>query len=257
MESMASNKYDALLFECMAVEPKCQDFLEHKIMHSHIGVITNIREDHVEEMGESLEEIALSLSNTIPNNGILILGEERKFLQDIIIQEAQKQNTEVILADTSKITDKEVNKFSYFQHKTNIAIGYAFAEYLGIDKKTALTGMIEARPDVGNFNVYPIIQNGVTIHWANLFAVNDRESFIETAKIIVQEKQYTGMRSAVILNNRQDRPKRVEQFAQIVTETIPFDYYITFGYYEDEINSYMQKVNAPSKLINMGHATDT
>lgn len=38
--------YKAVVFECMAINPIYQRYLEEQVMHSTIGVITNIREDH-------------------------------------------------------------------------------------------------------------------------------------------------------------------------------------------------------------------
>ena len=57
---------EALVMECMAIQPQYQWVSEHKIIKSNYGVITNVRPDHLEEMGYSLTHIAKSLSNTIP-----------------------------------------------------------------------------------------------------------------------------------------------------------------------------------------------
>ena len=59
----------------MAVNPQYQWVSEHKIVQSTLGVITNIRPDHLDEMGSSNEQIALSLSNTIPFNSKVITAE--------------------------------------------------------------------------------------------------------------------------------------------------------------------------------------
>ena len=40
---------------------KFQKISEEKIVRADIGVITNVRYDHLDEMGESLEEITNSL----------------------------------------------------------------------------------------------------------------------------------------------------------------------------------------------------
>ena len=43
---------------------------EHQMVRSNIGVIANARPDHLEEMGPTDEDVALSLCNSIPVNGI-------------------------------------------------------------------------------------------------------------------------------------------------------------------------------------------
>ena len=44
---------DALVIECMAVNPQYQWISEHRIVRSTLSVITNVRKDHVDEMGVS------------------------------------------------------------------------------------------------------------------------------------------------------------------------------------------------------------
>ena len=47
----ATEKPDAVVMECMAVQPQYQWIAEHQMIKAHIGVITNVRPDHLEEMG--------------------------------------------------------------------------------------------------------------------------------------------------------------------------------------------------------------
>ena len=63
----------------MAVKPELQHICENKILDSDIGVITNVREDHLDEMGKTLDEIAESLSNTIPKNGAFFTSDKKYF----------------------------------------------------------------------------------------------------------------------------------------------------------------------------------
>ena len=65
----AGKKPDAVVMECMAVDPQYQWIAEHKMVQSHIGVLTNVRPDHLEEMGPTIKDITLSLSNSIPSKG--------------------------------------------------------------------------------------------------------------------------------------------------------------------------------------------
>ena len=69
---------DAVVIECMAVQPQYQWIAEHQMVKSHIGVITNVRPDHLDEMGPTEEDVARSLCNTVPVNSILITGEDQK-----------------------------------------------------------------------------------------------------------------------------------------------------------------------------------
>ncbi|MBU1650699.1 poly-gamma-glutamate synthase PgsB, partial [bacterium] len=60
------HKPDAMVIECMAVQPEYQWICEHRMVKATIGVITNARPDHLREMGPSMENVTRSLLNTLP-----------------------------------------------------------------------------------------------------------------------------------------------------------------------------------------------
>ena len=62
----------AVVLECMALEPHLQELSEQAMVRSSIAVITNVRPDHFEVMGGGLDGVADALSRTIPNGGALV-----------------------------------------------------------------------------------------------------------------------------------------------------------------------------------------
>ena len=62
----AACRPDALVIECMAVQPDLQEVNERKLIQSTICVISNVREDHLTEMGPTLDDVARSLSRSMP-----------------------------------------------------------------------------------------------------------------------------------------------------------------------------------------------
>ena len=72
-------KVNVLVIECMAVSPELQWVSEHKMVKSTIGVITNVRQDHLEEIGPEPNDMAEALKLTIPQNGILVTAEKKYF----------------------------------------------------------------------------------------------------------------------------------------------------------------------------------
>ena len=97
----SSQKPDAVVIECMAVQPQYQWIAEHQMVKSHIGVITNVRPDHLDEMGPTEEDVAHSLCNTVPVNSILITGEDQK--PDTIENIAKQNGSLFIQSDQSTI----------------------------------------------------------------------------------------------------------------------------------------------------------
>ncbi|MFA6627573.1 MAG: Mur ligase family protein, partial [Bacilli bacterium] len=62
---------EVLILECMAVDPVLQWYSEHRMLHADINIITNVRLDHIGEMGSCIEDIARSLANTASLNTIV------------------------------------------------------------------------------------------------------------------------------------------------------------------------------------------
>ncbi|NTW72991.1 MAG: poly-gamma-glutamate synthase PgsB, partial [Eubacteriaceae bacterium] len=60
---------EAFVTECMAVNPDYQLIFQNKLVKANIGVIVNVREDHLDLCGPTLDQIAESFLSTIPFNG--------------------------------------------------------------------------------------------------------------------------------------------------------------------------------------------
>lgn len=247
---------EALVIECMAVRPLYQQYSQDYMVRSDITVITNVREDHQEEMGETLEEIADSMSVTIPHGGILITAEDRPHLRERLRRNAEARGSRMVYADASSVSDEDMRGFDYLQFKSNVAIGLAIADYLGISHERAVEGMWKSVPDVGvvRLKTYDIL--GKQITWVPMFAANDRESVILT----LEQLSATFPPDATvvgILNNRTDRGRRAELFATMVPKDInPFvDHIITMGAYEDSVTSQMVSGGYPrERITNLGES---
>ncbi|MCP4424259.1 MAG: poly-gamma-glutamate synthase PgsB, partial [Chloroflexi bacterium] len=219
---------EALVIECMAVNPVYQHITQHQIVRGNVVVITNVREDHQDVMGESLLEIADSLSNTIPDGGILITGETRPELNGRLHENAIAHNSQFICASADSVPDSALEGFSYLAFKENVAIGLQVAQMLNIPQEAALRGMQNAAPDVGAVHIQRRWVHGKELVWGPLFAVNDRESTIVSVEALRKYHRPEATRIG-ILNNRLDRAVRAIQFAEIAAQDLQLDYFITFG----------------------------
>lgn len=63
---------EALVLECMAVQPQLQALSEFELIRATHGVITNARADHLDVMGPDEEDVALALAGTTPARGPLV-----------------------------------------------------------------------------------------------------------------------------------------------------------------------------------------
>ncbi|MFE9257846.1 poly-gamma-glutamate synthase PgsB [Streptomyces sp. NPDC006879] len=210
---------DALVMECMAVMPALQEINQSKLIQSTIGVLCNVREDHVAEMGPTLDDIGRSLSRSMPHGGICVTAEKDRF--HILQQEADARDCKLIYADPDMVTDEELRGFSWFTFKENVAIALVVAELLGVDRKTAMQGMYDAPPDPGVLSVERYIAPGEKrLRFANVFAANDPESTLMNINQLLDLGAINRPLN-VVINCRPDRVERNGQMGQIVPDLKP------------------------------------
>ncbi len=208
VELAAAENADALVVECMAIRPELQWFCEHRLVRSHIGVITNIRADHQEVMGTDLADIALALANTIPDEGRLVTTPATATL----LQAACPGQTSRFLTASGPQLDKELLRgFPYEVIEDNVALALAVCRQAGVAEGVAAAGMIGAAPDPGNLTVERWTHRGLAVTFINALAANDAES---TAYLWHRYVPGYGQNVAVLLNCRADRKYRTVKLCE-------------------------------------------
>ncbi len=226
MRFFAQEKPDAVVMECMAVQPQYQWISEQQMVKSHIGVITNARPDHLEEMGPTLDDVRLSLSNTIPFNGKMIMGENDMF--KAISPVAQSRNTVLTVADESTVLEDDLKDFTYLEHPQNVAVALEVCVEAGVDKKTALDGMKKVKPDLGALVVHKLEFGNGPILFVNSMAANDPVSTLQIWNFVERRYPVEG-ETCIYLNSREDRRSRTRQLLQLIYEDIKPDRSIVRG----------------------------
>jgi poly-gamma-glutamate synthase PgsB/CapB len=139
----AAESPDALVIECMAVDPALQEVNQEKLIRSTIGVLSNVREDHLEEMGPTLEDVAHSLSRSMPVGGVCVTAESTWL--HVLEEEALRRRCRVVRVNPGSVTDEELAGFSHIAFAENVAIALGVARELGVGREDALRGMWLAR----------------------------------------------------------------------------------------------------------------
>jgi poly-gamma-glutamate synthase PgsB/CapB len=225
---------EALVSECMAVNPDYQIVFQEKLVQANIGVIVNVLEDHMDVMGPTLDEVAEAFTATIPRNGHLILAPGPYV--DYFKREAARRNTEVIMADNRKISEAYLRKFDYMLFPENASLALAVAGALGIDEETAYRGMLNAQPDPGAMRIKLVREGNATGYFVNGFAANDPSSTINIWKRI-ESLGYPTKYPIILMNCREDRVDRTIQFADDVLPNLPVDTLILIGEKVDPIRN--------------------
>ena len=195
---------DALVVECMAVRPESQMMMKRHLVRPTIGVITNVRVDHVEEIGRTLDDTAFALSFSIPEKGTLVTADPR------FAGKARR----VVVPDSSLVTDEILERFSYPEFPENISLAMQVAAEVGIDRETALRGMVRAEPDLGVLRIFKVGKPPREAIFINGFAANDPAS---TEMVWKKASSCMGGDLPLVLlyNNRRDREYRIREFLQL------------------------------------------
>ncbi len=216
IRNFANRKPDAVVFECMAVNPQYQWVAEQKMIKSTISIITNVRPDHLDEMGSTLTDNAMSLSNTIPYNGILITAENK--MQHVLESVSKKRNTKIQSVSSKSIPSDYMSKFPYLEHHDNVAVALEVCKEAGIDENIALKGMLDTVPDPGATVIWRLNSNGVQNYFVNVFAANDPASTLDIWNQL--QNKIKDSPTCIFLNTRDDRQYRTNQLLSLIYNNI-------------------------------------
>ncbi|MDC0882275.1 poly-gamma-glutamate synthase PgsB [Candidatus Marinimicrobia bacterium] len=245
LKYFSDEKPDVVVMECMAVQPQYQWISEHQMVKSDIGVITNARPDHLDEMGPTEEDVVKSLCNSIPVSGVLVTAEQKH--KNIIKKVTYDNNSDFILSDENSLSNEYINNFNYIEHPQNIAIALDVCEKLGVDRDTAIGGMHQVQPDLGALIVWKLIGQKGSLQFVNGMAANDPVSTLQIWKFVI-DRYPTKSATAVFFNSRDDRPMRTKQMLELTFEEIRPEYLIVRG---DKIEAKINKLkhHSPETIV--------
>ncbi len=209
----AAQRAEALVVECMALQPHLQWLSESKLVRATHGVITNARPDHLDVMGPTEDDVARALAGTVPCDGVFLTAERkhREFFQQV----AEERGSRFHAAEdiSHSLTPEDIAAFPYFEHQDNIELALAVCEELGIESETALRGMWRAKPDPGAMTEAKVEFFGRHVVFVNGFAANDP---ISTRYIWEQSlRRHRDLKRRIaVFNCRSDRTDRSEQLAE-------------------------------------------
>ncbi len=192
-----------LVLECMAVDPVLQNVTQHKMLRADVGVITNVRLDHTAEMGETLEEICDSLSNTIPENGHLFTADGRFF--------PQLQRNGQAIGCTCHLA-LPTGKEPAIDFPENLAVALAVCRHLGVEEETALSGMMKYQRDPFALSLHKLPSGGVFV---NGMSINDPQSTQLVFRRLAEKYGWKTEDLILLINNRPDRGYRTQHMVMV------------------------------------------
>jgi len=243
-----SEKAEALVLECMAVRPDLQWTCEHRIVGSTHGVVTNVRSDHLEVQGPRLEDVARSLSGTIPRNAACFTGEDA--FAPHLERVARRRGSTFRRTDPTSVSEADLAPFAYVEFAENVSLALDVCTAAGVERDTALAGMWRVSPDVGALDRVRIDVPDREIDFVNAFAANDPES---TARIWEHLGLDRNTDEAVVLfNNRLDRMRRARDLAPLFGGKIVARRYVLVGEATTQLADLLRRRVPAGSIVDLG-----
>ena len=225
----ARERAEVLVIECMALQPALQALCELEIVRATHGVLCNAWPDHLDVMGPRDRDVALALAGTTPMGGVLFSAEQRH--GDVFEAACADRDTEYVHlgpAELARLSDVEMNRFPYIEHRENVALALAVCERLGVARDVAFDGMLGAEPDVGALRESRVDFFGRQLTFVNGFAANDP---VATRRVweLALSRHPEHETKLMILNCRLDRPDRSRQLGEALADWPLADHYFLVG----------------------------
>ncbi len=236
VELAARLRAEVYLWECMALNPKYVELLQHDWMQDDLVTLTNAYPDHEDIQGPAGINVADVISCFIPFGKTLFTSETNFF--PLFRQRCRERGTELVAIaerDELEIADDLLALFPYNEHPRNISLVAKLAEHLGVDRWLAITTMAEhVVPDLGVLKMYPEVRvRGRRFRFINGMSANERTGTVNNWRrmgcgaLDVDTEPHRMV--VTVVNNRADRVSRSEVFSRILVQDVAADRHVLIG----------------------------
>jgi len=216
----AATGADTLVSEMMSIGAECLAVESRRILRPGSLILTNVRLDHLDEMGRRKEEIARSLASAFPERADIFIPKEE--IYPVFEESAERTASRLHpVAPLATVAGPSAGPhLSFGEFEPNVRLALAVLASLGVERETAERGVAGASPDFGSLRVWrgrfgdpprPAV-------CVSAFAANDPESSA-AALLKIGEKFPPASRTRVgLLSLREDRGDRTLQWVRSAHE---------------------------------------
>jgi gamma-polyglutamate synthase len=229
-------KADAMLWECMALNPSYVTVLQRHWMQDDISTITNTYPDHEDIQGPAGRNIPEVMTKFIPRRSVLLTSEEQ--MRPILAEAAQQLETRlegVGWLEAGLLPPDALARFPYEEHPYNIALVLKLADELGVDRDFALREMADrVVPDLGVLKAYPVAEiDDRQLGFVMGMSANERfgahSNWVRMGFDRQDPYNEPGVWITAVVNNRADRVPRSKVFAEFLVEDVALDRMVLIG----------------------------
>lgn len=209
---------EAVVIELMGFHPETIHVESTQIFEPHILVLTNVRLDHLAQMGYTKDAVASTFAGAIPKGSTVFIHQDQDYPD---FQRAAKSMGAGIVR-VSENAFKEyldaTNGRSSSEFDANIRLSLAVADFLGKDPCSASKAMSRARPDFGGLKVWAGSKDSPFTGWyfVSAFAANEPESTQIVLSKLRTKPFMEGKKIIALLNLRGDRGDRSVQWLDAI-----------------------------------------
>ncbi len=207
---------DALVAEMMSIGAECLAAESRGILRPGTLALTNVRLDHLDEMGRDKAAIARTLAAAVPERAELFIPEEE--VHPAFEEAAARRGSKVVrVARPSPATGADrVRDLPWGEFEPNRRLARAVLESLGVDGRAIEQGFAAAAADPGSLRVWRAAfgeppREAVCV---SLFAANEPESSAAGLFEVKRAVPFSGRPVIGILSLRQDRGDRTLQWVR-------------------------------------------
>jgi poly-gamma-glutamate synthase PgsB/CapB len=210
---------DTLVAEMMSIGAECLAAESRRILRPGVLAVTNVRLDHLDDMGRTKDAVARTLASAVPEGAAVFLPEEE--LHPAFERAAARTGSTLHPVARAAGKDGEDDPRRPFgEFEPNVRLARAVLAHLGVDEGTARRGAAVARPDFGGLRAWRGLfgappRPAVCV---SAFAANDPESSSAVLARIAERIPPGGRPLAGLLCLREDRGDRTLQWARAAAE---------------------------------------
>lgn len=145
---------DTLVSELMSIGPECLAAESRDILRPGVLALTNVRLDHLDEMGRRKPDIARGLASAFPERTDIFIPKEEIYpvFEEAAVRTASRLHPVAPSASVERRGEGAPLPFDAFE--PNVRLALAVLASLGVGEETAMRGMAKATPDFGSLRVW-------------------------------------------------------------------------------------------------------
>jgi len=222
----AESKVHAVVMEMMSIRPESHYSEAIQMIKPHILVITNIREDHLAEMGPRKEDIAHCFASAITKRSTVFVPAEE--FDPVFEGKAKDAHAKIIPVpkDQPGTDEKWQEGLPANEFEQNIRLARAVAEFLEIDREKAYQGFLKAQEDFGSLKIWKTDSGPPSKIWylVSAFAANDPESTKDVLNKLEDNGLFEKREKIGLFNFRSDRGERTVQWLEALKDDSAFGF---------------------------------